>query len=150
MDKVTKFCKFCWLEEHESSSPLETHCKCSGTNASVHKSCLKDWLQVRGERTCNFCRSDYDVEFSKSPKSIKAWLTSSDDRLAKVGYLLGAPLLIILIVVLVTLRTSDITNHWFNFIALIVIAIVIITIGGFLMWNMFRKWQADNFQVTFS
>ncbi len=45
---------------------LISPCKCNGSIAHVHRSCLEDWLLARSgsAATCEICKTDYVLEFT--------------------------------------------------------------------------------------
>ncbi|KAL4425225.1 hypothetical protein ABPG75_009241 [Micractinium tetrahymenae] len=43
----------------EDGNPLMSPCRCRGTMAHVHASCLADWQRVSGKRHCDVCRAAY-------------------------------------------------------------------------------------------
>lgn len=51
-------CKICWGSDE--AEPLLKSCKCEGSSAFVHTSCLQDWLRVNpAASACIICKSRY-------------------------------------------------------------------------------------------
>ena len=71
MTDDAKICRICLDAESVDSSPLVQPCRCSGTQAYVHLSCLARWQKTRDTDTrrniCPVCRHVYAAEFLDSP-----------------------------------------------------------------------------------
>ena len=52
-------CRICLLNDGNES--LISPCKCKGTIAYVHLSCLERWLNVNGRHTCELCQYEFKV-----------------------------------------------------------------------------------------
>lgn len=64
----TRTCKICFDDEKQEE--IISPCNCKGSMAYVHKSCLKEWLNVNKENdkyfTCSECKSPYKRETSEA------------------------------------------------------------------------------------
>lgn len=155
-----KFCKFCWLDEGESSDQLVQPCKCIGTNASVHTTCLKQWISVRGNNKCAFCQEPYTLQFKKNSKTFYDWITCKDDTKTKCYSLL---IVVITLAIAATLVPATITklgpiiNGQEDFTVWPVATIALAALSLILMISLvtmrlkksFVEWKTQNFVIDF-
>lgn len=59
-------CRIC--HEGESKETLFAFCKCSGTLAMAHRSCLEKWLSTAQSSACEICR--FAFQTSRKPRPI--------------------------------------------------------------------------------
>lgn len=59
-------CRIC--HEGESKEELFSFCKCSGTVAMAHRSCLEKWLSTANSSACEICK--YNFQTSRRPRPI--------------------------------------------------------------------------------
>lgn len=59
-------CRICLIEESVKDS-LVSPCRCSGTMAYVHQSCVKEWIFTSEATSCEVCDYKYTVEYSLIP-----------------------------------------------------------------------------------
>ncbi|XP_041366354.1 E3 ubiquitin-protein ligase MARCHF3-like isoform X6 [Gigantopelta aegis] len=53
-------CRICQLTESETGEPVKTSdCRCKRDLASVHRSCLTDWVNYKGNNTCEVCKAPF-------------------------------------------------------------------------------------------
>ena len=68
-DNNDQKCRYCfgaangWVVKE----PLVSPCRCSGSMAYVHKSCLERWLSVRDANECDLCRFMFKTDFVYKP-----------------------------------------------------------------------------------
>lgn len=54
-------CRICLEMTGDGTEPLLRPCKCTGTTAFVHGSCLIKWLRVSGHDQCEVCCTPLDI-----------------------------------------------------------------------------------------
>ena len=59
-------CRIC--HEGDSKEELFSFCKCAGTLAKAHRSCLEKWLSAANSSTCEICK--FDFETSRKPRPL--------------------------------------------------------------------------------
>ncbi|KAB5519940.1 hypothetical protein DKX38_024259 [Salix brachista] len=61
LSKVERDCRICHLglenNSHESGVPIELGCSCKDDLAAAHKQCAEAWFKIKGNKTCEICRS---------------------------------------------------------------------------------------------
>jgi len=67
-------CRIC--HEGDSKEELFSFCKCAGTLAKAHRSCLEKWLSTCNSSACEICK--YDFETSRKPRPFMDWFRHSD------------------------------------------------------------------------
>ncbi|KAK0418525.1 hypothetical protein QR680_013614 [Steinernema hermaphroditum] len=60
-------CRICLAEDEKQN--LISPCKCRGTQANVHVSCLSHLFEIMNTTTCQVCKEEYVME----RKGLKAW-----------------------------------------------------------------------------
>ncbi|CAD5231031.1 unnamed protein product [Bursaphelenchus okinawaensis] len=63
-------CRIC-LEE-DGPSDMVRPCLCSGTQARVHRFCMKEWLKASGKQRCEICKSEFGVR-QRRLKPVNEW-----------------------------------------------------------------------------
>jgi len=61
-------CRICHGDASNSSQPLISPCRCSGSCGAVHKECLETWLSTAKNSKCEICGFEFDVT-----KEYKPW-----------------------------------------------------------------------------
>lgn len=58
-------CRIC----HDSGAQEEllSPCECSGTLATIHRSCLEHWLSASGTSFCELCQYQFTVQRKSRP-----------------------------------------------------------------------------------
>lgn len=51
-------CRICFEELGEELETFKLECKCKGDMALVHKECCQRWFNIRGNKTCEICKSE--------------------------------------------------------------------------------------------
>ncbi|XP_024911551.1 E3 ubiquitin-protein ligase MARCH3-like isoform X2 [Cynoglossus semilaevis] len=64
------FCRIC--HEDQSCGELLSPCECSGSLATVHRTCLEQWLTTSNMGHCELCRHQFALE--RLPKPLTEWL----------------------------------------------------------------------------
>ena len=59
-------CRIC--HEGDSKEDLFSFCKCAGTLAKAHRSCLEKWLSTANSSACEICK--FDFETSRKPRPL--------------------------------------------------------------------------------
>lgn len=59
-------CRIC--HEGDSKEELFSFCKCAGTLAKAHRSCLEKWLSTANSSACEICK--FDFETSRKPRPL--------------------------------------------------------------------------------
>ncbi|RWS15485.1 E3 ubiquitin-protein ligase MARCH3-like protein [Dinothrombium tinctorium] len=134
-------CRICLqpLSKKEALKP----CNCSGSQAYVHRDCLKEWIVIRGYNRCNVCKSEYTgIELKKTPKSFIAWIQEEPEGLGLilVGFLVFGFLFYVLLIGYSQFFTSQgiVANVWR------IILIVLVSFFTLLTRDAFRdKSDAD-------
>uniref|UniRef100_A0A3B4GXQ0 E3 ubiquitin-protein ligase MARCH3-like n=1 Tax=Pundamilia nyererei TaxID=303518 RepID=A0A3B4GXQ0_9CICH len=67
-----QFCRIC--HEGRASGELLSPCECSGSLASVHRSCLEQWLTASDSGHCELCHHQFVLEHV--PKPLTEWWCS--------------------------------------------------------------------------
>uniref|UniRef100_A0A3Q4M295 E3 ubiquitin-protein ligase MARCH3-like n=1 Tax=Neolamprologus brichardi TaxID=32507 RepID=A0A3Q4M295_NEOBR len=67
-----QFCRIC--HEGRASGELLSPCECSGSLASVHRSCLEQWLTASDSGHCELCHHQFVLE--RVPKPLTEWWCS--------------------------------------------------------------------------
>jgi len=67
-------CRIC--HEGDSKEDLFSFCKCAGTLAKAHRSCLEKWLSTANSSACEICK--FDFETSRKPRPLLDWFRHSD------------------------------------------------------------------------
>ncbi|KZS12332.1 putative E3 ubiquitin-protein ligase MARCH1 [Daphnia magna] len=67
-------CRIC--HEGESKEELFSFCKCSGTVAMAHRSCLEKWLSTANSSACEICK--FNFQTSRRPRPILDWFRNTD------------------------------------------------------------------------
>ncbi|XP_005726439.1 E3 ubiquitin-protein ligase MARCH3 [Pundamilia nyererei] len=71
-DSEEQFCRIC--HEGRASGELLSPCECSGSLASVHRSCLEQWLTASDSGHCELCHHQFVLEHV--PKPLTEWWCS--------------------------------------------------------------------------
>ncbi|CAH0554864.1 unnamed protein product [Brassicogethes aeneus] len=64
MSVISMVCRICY--DNDKEEPLIAPCKCKGTVAFVHRSCLETWLAEANASTCELCHQPIKTE--RTPK----------------------------------------------------------------------------------
>ncbi|KAG0424236.1 hypothetical protein HPB47_000031 [Ixodes persulcatus] len=106
----TAICRICY-ERSPVAGSLSRPCRCSGTMAHVHQSCLEPWLEKVSRDTCDICsyRFRWDVHGSLLP-----W---SQSKPSKVTILIDVIFLVLGFVAMLATTTYqivslDLTKSW--------------------------------------
>uniref|UniRef100_A0A3B3Q3B6 Uncharacterized protein n=1 Tax=Paramormyrops kingsleyae TaxID=1676925 RepID=A0A3B3Q3B6_9TELE len=75
-DVGTLFCRIC--HEGGGAEQLLSPCECSGSLASVHRSCLERWLTASSTGRCELCRFEFALE--RQPRPLTEWLHAPSMR----------------------------------------------------------------------
>lgn len=76
-------CRICLMVERgDEPTQLITPCKCKGSAAYVHSSCLSRWLEESCTDSCDICRFKYLL--LKKPKSAFEWIKEETDHLIDI------------------------------------------------------------------
>ncbi|XP_023669825.2 E3 ubiquitin-protein ligase MARCHF3 [Paramormyrops kingsleyae] len=70
------FCRIC--HEGGGAEQLLSPCECSGSLASVHRSCLERWLTASSTGRCELCRFEFALE--RQPRPLTEWLHAPSMR----------------------------------------------------------------------
>ncbi|XP_048886942.1 E3 ubiquitin-protein ligase MARCHF3 [Brienomyrus brachyistius] len=70
------FCRIC--HEGRGAEQLLSPCECSGSLASVHRSCLERWLTASSTGRCELCRFEFALE--RQPRPLTEWLHAPSMR----------------------------------------------------------------------
>ncbi|XP_063337084.1 E3 ubiquitin-protein ligase MARCHF3 [Pelmatolapia mariae] len=73
-DSEEQFCRIC--HEGRESGELLSPCECSGSLASVHRSCLEQWLTASDSGHCELCHHQFVLQ--RVPKPLTEWWCSPD------------------------------------------------------------------------
>lgn len=69
-------CRICLA--NQGNGQLLQPCQCSGTQASVHYHCLKEWIQLSKRLSCEVCQSNYTgIGIVSRNGTIIEWLRAS-------------------------------------------------------------------------
>ncbi|XP_072228369.1 E3 ubiquitin-protein ligase MARCHF3-like isoform X3 [Leuresthes tenuis] len=72
-------CRIC--HDIEGEEELLSPCECSGTLATIHRSCLEHWLSASGTSFCELCHYQFTVQRKSRP--LLEWLQSTGLRQEK-------------------------------------------------------------------
>ncbi|KAK9889535.1 hypothetical protein WA026_006890 [Henosepilachna vigintioctopunctata] len=146
--KLSVLCRICY--DADSREELITPCRCKGTVAYVHRSCLETWLAEANATNCELCHQTFQTE--RTPKytalkSIWKWLkyqpTANDVGRGIIGDLLACSAItpMAIIITYVCLFSSDYYNQkkyqsptaakWTSVSLLVMIGIMLV---GYYMW----------------
>lgn len=67
-------CRIC-LDDEETHTLL-TPCRCDGSSAYVHESCLMKWLQMSEKRKCEICLTPFILEYNRPLEELPRALSS--------------------------------------------------------------------------
>eukprot|EP00884_Botryococcus_braunii_P016743 jgi/Botrbrau1/3752/Bobra.0363s0029.1 len=59
------FCRVCHEDEHPSNCVKP--CACSGSMQYAHRSCIQDWINEKGDKTCEVCCCPYSGSYDDPP-----------------------------------------------------------------------------------
>ena len=62
-----QFCRICHDTKSESNTPLVSPCRCTGSSAFVHQTCIENWLTLSGRETCDLCNYRFPVYKTMKP-----------------------------------------------------------------------------------
>ncbi|RWS25738.1 E3 ubiquitin-protein ligase MARCH3-like protein [Leptotrombidium deliense] len=148
-------CRICL--QSSQLQDLMKPCKCSGSQAYVHRDCLKEWIVLRGFNRCNVCKSEYTgIELRKYPKSFYAWIREGNEGVGAivVGSLLFGFLFYVLLIGFLQFFTSRgiVANIWrvvliamvsyYTFLSLIALILYICNV-----MLMFYIWKQTHFVI---
>ncbi|XP_018565569.1 E3 ubiquitin-protein ligase MARCH3-like [Anoplophora glabripennis] len=142
---ISVACRICYDNEREEE--LINPCRCKGTVAFVHRSCLETWLGESNTTTCELCHQEFKTERTprfSSRESICRWCFTNSSggqgvRSDVIACTLITPLAIV--ITYVCLFSSEYYNQkkfsslpaarWTSISLLIMIGIMLI---GYYMW----------------
>lgn len=152
-------CRIC----HDSAAQEEllSPCECSGTLATIHRSCLEHWLSASGTSLCELCHYQFSVQ--RKSRSLLEWLQNPSLRQEK-RTLFGDMVCFLLITPLATisgwlcLRGAIDHLHFssrLEAVGLIALTVALFTI--YLFWTLvslryhcrlYNEWQQSNQRVV--
>ncbi|MEN2498293.1 MAG: hypothetical protein MHMPM18_002595 [Marteilia pararefringens] len=74
----SKVCRICLDSEMDSSLKVSKLCKCQGSIANVHVSCIERWVNDSKNERCEICGEKLDLK--KTTASICAWFKAPATR----------------------------------------------------------------------
>lgn len=63
------FCRICHDTKSDNITPLISPCRCTGSSALVHQTCIENWLTLSGRESCDLC--NYRLPIYKTLKPIR-------------------------------------------------------------------------------
>ncbi|KAL3242022.1 hypothetical protein MRX96_021557 [Rhipicephalus microplus] len=153
-------CRICFCGV--STESLLAPCKCKGSLAKVHKTCLETWLGNQAIDQCEICKYQYMT--ARRPKGFHEWLMNSSTREDKqnlVGDMVALLLLTPLVVFSLWLCTEGAIQFshegfptWesaglvFITIVLFVVFCVWVTLLYRYHYTIWKQWRSHNFHVN--
>lgn len=153
-------CRICFCGV--STESLLAPCKCKGSLAKVHKTCLETWLGNQAIDQCEICKYHYMT--ARRPKGFHEWLMNSSTREDKqnlVGDMVALLLLTPLVVFSLWLCTEGAIQFshegfptWesaglvFITIVLFVVFCVWVTLLYRYHYTIWKQWRSHNFHVN--
>lgn len=62
-----QFCRICHDTKSENNAPMISPCRCTGSSAFVHQTCIENWLTLSGRETCDLCNYRFPVYKTMKP-----------------------------------------------------------------------------------
>ncbi|CAN7986399.1 unnamed protein product [Ixodes pacificus] len=153
-------CRICFCGV--STESLLAPCKCKGSLAKVHKTCLETWLGNQAIDQCEICKYHYVT--ARRPKGFHEWLINSSTREDKqnlIGDMVALLLLTPLVVFSLWLCTEGAIQFshegfptWesaglvFITIVLFVVFCVWVTLLYRYHYTIWKQWRSHNFHVN--
>ncbi|XP_070780427.1 E3 ubiquitin-protein ligase MARCHF3-like isoform X2 [Enoplosus armatus] len=152
-------CRIC--HDCGAQGELLSPCECSGTLATIHRSCLEHWLSASGTSFCELCHYQFTVQ--RKSRSLLEWLQNPSLRQEK-RTLFGDMVCFLLITPLATisgwlcLRGAIDHLHFssrLEAVGLIALTVALFTI--YLFWTLvslryhcrlYNEWQQSNQRVV--
>ncbi|XP_006628733.1 E3 ubiquitin-protein ligase MARCHF3 [Lepisosteus oculatus] len=151
------FCRIC--HEGSGGEELLSPCRCSGTLAKLHRSCLEHWLTASNTSHCELCHFEFALE--RLPKPLSEWLQAPAMQHQR-RTLCGDAICFMFITPLASLSgwlcVQGATDLYYSSsmeaIGLIVLTLALFTI--YLFWTtvsiryhiqLFKKWRRTNQKV---
>jgi len=129
------FCRIC--HDTESNERLISPCRCAGSLALVHRTCIEKWLSTANNDKCELCCHKYNI--TKHPRPFVNWLcapTVQDDQRNLVGdmicFLLLTPLATISTYLCASGATFYLQEKKSESIGLICLSVVLVSI--YIIW----------------
>lgn len=168
--KSIQFCRICHDGEganvngtpSSSSSgrePLIAPCKCTGTVALIHLSCLERWLNSSNTDKCEICHHSYDI--SRQPRTCNEYLRDRSNQFNVrnliadiVCFMLLTPLLIVSTYLCVLGANQYFMKERWEAVGLVILSLFLL--GVYFTWvyvtlkyhfSVWQSWQRNNQRV---
>lgn len=149
------FCRIC----HDSggNEALFRACRCAGTMAHIHQSCLCEWLRLANIRECELCHTPFSMSVRR--RRITRWTCSHTNCVTSpilhyfAGILLIFVSMCLCVFALMRIAHDGSETPWFYFLYLF-IAMLAFIIGSLLCssirdtaWNTWVNWINTNMDI---